>query len=438
MNLPDKDQTPHLDLGRTLKMGLYILAAFLLTFGLWIFFTPIESAAISQGRVIVDTYRKSIQHLKGGRIKDIFVKEGDYVKKGTPLIQLDDTDEKLEYNALQKEYFQSIATKARLEAILKKAQKISWPQELVENDQNPEVVEIIKREEGYFDNHNKYVTDQLNILSKVIAKELANIETARERLKHEQTQLDLAKEEEVEVKKLREENLVSKPRLLTLQREGEKLSGNIKAIQGAMEQSKREILRASAEQESIVSKSQADISSQLSELVKRLYDVEGKRAVLKETLDHSLIVSPIDGTIVNLRYHTLGGVIKPGDMIMDIVPAHDQMIVEAQVNPLDIDVVHPGLKAKVDFLPYVKQRNIPIMNGTVTVVSADVFTDEKTNHTFYKVYIEVPPSELEKASQVKLYPGMPAQVMIINEKRTPFEYFVDPIKKSFDRAFREK
>lgn len=428
---------PHLNLGKSLKIGLSILGAFLLIFGTWIFFTPIESASVAHGRVTVDTYRKSVQHLKGGRIQEIFIKEGDYVKEGIPLFQLAVSEEKLEYDAFRKEYFQLLATKARLEAILDKASTLTLPEELLKNQKAPTVPEIIRREEMFLKNHNKNIADQINILNKVIAKQLATIKSNEERLNHEKSSLALVRQEEVEVKKLREENLVSLPRLLTLQREGERLEGSVKGIQGTIDEARKEILRANAEKESIVSKSQEEASGQLFEIVKRLNDVEGKLTVLKDTLDHSLIVSPITGSIVNLRFHTLGGVIKPGDIIMDIVPVHDRMVIEAQVSPLDIDVVKPGLKAKVDFLPYVKQRNTPIMNGQVTLVSADVFTDEKTGQSYYRVYVEVPPAELEKAANIKLYPGMPVQVMIVNDTRTPFEYFIEPITRSFKRAFRE-
>lgn len=428
---------PHLNLDKSLKVGLGILGTFLLIFGAWIFFTPIESASIAQGRVTVDTYRKNVQHLKGGRIQEIFIREGDYIKEGSPLIQLAVSEEKLEYDATQKEYFQLLATKARLEGILDKASEVTFPQELLKNKALPTVPEIIRREEMFFKNHNRNIEDQLNIQNKLIAKQLAIIKANEDKLNHEKSQLALVREEEVEVKKLREENLVSLPRLLTLQREGERLEGSVKGILGTIDEARKEILHANAEKESIVSKSQEEASGQLFEIVKRLNDVEGKLTILKDTLDQSLIVSPITGSIVNLRFHTLGGVIKPGDVIMDIVPVHDRMVIEAQVNPLDIDVVKPGLKAKVDFLPYVKQRNTPIMNGQVTIVSADVFTDEKTGQSYYKVYVEVPPSEIEKAANLKLYPGMPVQVMIVNDTRTPFEYFVTPITRSFKRAFHE-
>lgn len=435
---PPNNQEQPLNLNKMLKIGLIALAAFMLTFGIWAFFSPIESAAVAQGKVAVDTNRKSIQHLRGGRIREILVKEGDFVTKGAPLVQLDDTEEKIDFAALQKEQFQLLATKARLEAILNQNSTIEFPESLLQNQNNPAAQEVMLREKMHFQNHNQFIEDQISILERHIHKQLSIIASAKKREEHETGQLDLVRQEEEEVKKLREENLVSLPRLLGLQREGKRLEGSTEALEGTIQEARKEILRANVEKQATLSKSLKDSSVELADLVKRLFEVEGKMDVLKDTLSHSLITSPIDGSIVNLRYHTIGGVVKPGDVIMDIVPINDRMIVEAQVNPLDIDVVHPGLKAKVDFLPYVKQRNVPIMNGSVTIVSADVFTDEKTGHSYYRVYIEIPSSELEKAANVKLYPGMPAQVMIINDKRTPFEYFLSPITKSFNRAFREK
>ena len=135
--------------------------------------------------------------------------------------------------------------------------------------------------------------------------------------------------------------------------------------------------------------------------------------------------------------HTIGGVIKPGELIMGIVPENEALIVEARVSPLDIDVVQPGLQAKVRVTAF-PARTTPTLTGTVTHVSADAFQDEKTGNTYYLAEVTIPDVELKKLAGQSLYPGMPVEVMIVTSKLTPWQYFISPIQKSFGRAFREQ
>jgi len=436
---PENNPTPqnNLNIGTSLKTGLVILGAFLLIFGAWSFFTPIEGASVSEGKVIVNTIRKNIQHLKGGRIEKFFVKEGDIVNAGDPLIQLDNSEDKIQYDALTNELNQQLATKARFESFLNGDSEIQYPEALLKN-QTPAIKETITKENEHFYAQKKSIKDQITIFNQEIAKQAALIKTAKERIVHQSNLMDLYKQEEEELIKLRKENLVSKPRLLAIQREIIKSEETVTTLKGSMEDARKEISHAKAQKQYVVSKSLQEVADQRLETEKKLIEIEGKLALIKETLGHNLISSPIDGTVLGLRYHTVGGIIRSGDPIMDIIPVNDLLIIEAAVNPIDIDIVKPYLKAKVDFLPYVRQRDTPILDGEVTLVSPDVFVDEKTGHSFYRVYVTILPSELAKAPQIKLYPGMPVQVMIVNDKRTPFEYFITPIKRSFNRAFREK
>ena len=148
------------------------------------------------------------------------------------------------------------------------------------------------------------------------------------------------------------------------------------------------------------------------------------------------MVSPQTGTVVGMQVHTIGGVIGAGAPILDIVPSNDELVIEAKINPLDIDVVHTGLTAKV-MLNAFKRRSTPILEGQVTHVSADSFTEPSTGVSYYTAIVKITPEQIQRLDGAELYPGMPAQVMIVTNKRTPIEYFFSPILDSFSRAFRE-
>ncbi|MEM1243558.1 MAG: HlyD family efflux transporter periplasmic adaptor subunit, partial [Pseudomonadota bacterium] len=162
-----------------------------------------------------------------------------------------------------------------------------------------------------------------------------------------------------------------------------------------------------------------------------------KEKSAEDILVHTNIISPQNGIVVGLKVHTIGGVVKPGETIMDIVPSDENLIIEARVKPVDIDVVHKGLLAKVNLIAF-KTRHTPSLSGKVTHVSADAFIDDKTGETYYTAEIAIPPEELERLkSGQELYPGMPVQALIITDRLTPWQYFITPIEQSFDRAFRE-
>jgi HlyD family secretion protein len=168
-----------------------------------------------------------------------------------------------------------------------------------------------------------------------------------------------------------------------------------------------------------------------------LADTEENLRAASDVQHRTDVVAPQSGKIVNLRYFTVGGVVKPGDAILDIVPQNDKLVIYAEVQPLDIEAVRPGLPAEVRLIAY-KQRRVPSVNGTVTYVSADRVASERGGQSYYEARVEIDPSELAQLDNVNLYPGMPADVLITIGERTLLQYLLDPIRDSFARAFRER
>ena len=186
----------------------------------------------------------------------------------------------------------------------------------------------------------------------------------------------------------------------------------------------------------LIDKHRKELLDELKTSKQKIADLQEKTYAQKDILTRTTIRAPITGKVVGLKVHTIGGVIKPGEVIMDIVPTNAKMLVEAKVNPLDIDVVHPGLTAKVRITVF-KQRTTPLLLGKVTNVSADSFQDERTGEYYYQTEVSINDKELKKLQGEALYPGMPVEVMIITNRLTPWQYFIDPIKRSFSHAFRE-
>ncbi len=180
----------------------------------------------------------------------------------------------------------------------------------------------------------------------------------------------------------------------------------------------------------------AEIAAELRDAQTKLAELQDRLRAASDVRDRTDILAPQDGRIVSIRNVTPGGVVRPGEPIMDLVPVDDEMVIEAQISPLDIDTVHPGLAAEVKLTSY-KQQRLPILIGEVVSVSADALTEERTGADYYLAEIQFTPKQLEILEDVRLYPGMPAEVLVVTGERTPFEYLAQPVRDSFRRALRE-
>lgn len=414
-----------------------MIVLFFVIFGLWAVFASIESAAVAPGYITVETNRKTIQHLEGGIVRKIYIKEGENVKANAPLIKLDDTQAKASLEIVQTQINELLAEEARLIAERDLAKKIDWPESLLKQKDDPEVSKLLKSQEAIFINNKKTFDGQVGILNQRIAQLEKEIESLESQTTSETTQLELINEEIKAVAYLEKRKLIEKSRLLALQREAARLSGNRGENTGRIAKTQQKIGETKMQIISITDSRQKDILDRLREIQGKLPDLQERYIAAKDILNRTLITAPLNGRVLDLKQHTIGGVIKPGEAILDIVPSQDKLIVEVRINPLDIDVVHPGLPAKIR-MTALKIRHIPIISGTVTQVSADRYVDNRTEQAYYKGYVTIGSDELKKIAQYKLYPGMPVMVMIVVEDRSPLNYFLEPITESFWRAFREQ
>ncbi|MEO0393243.1 MAG: HlyD family type I secretion periplasmic adaptor subunit [Pseudomonadota bacterium] len=417
--------------------GLAIVGAFFFGVGGWAAFAPLESASIASGQVAVDSRRQTVQHLEGGIIEQIHVTEGSKVEGGEVLVTLDVTRARANLDLLTGQYLSAIGTQARLIAERDGETEITFFGDLDQADLSDEAMAIIDGQQNLFDSRQEYFRGQREILAQRRGQLEQEIEALTAQRKAESTQLRLIREEIGAVSELVNKGLERKPRLLSLQRAAAEIDGNRGEYQGRIAQVQQQIGEVNTQLNDLENQRLTEVTEQLREVEDRIYDVRQRLSAAEDVMMRTEIIAPRAGTIVNMRYHTPGGVIRAGDPVLDLVPSDDRLVIDAQVNPLDIDVLYEGMPAQVRLSAY-SQRTTPVLMATLIHLSADAMADQTTGVTFYQARIEVDPGELDDLEDVRLIPGMPAEVMLLTGKRTAMQYIMDPITKSIRSGMREK
>jgi HlyD family secretion protein len=417
--------------------GLAIVALFFGGFGGWAAWAPLSSAAVAPGQVRVDSHRKTVQHLEGGIIREILVREGDEVRAGQVLIRLDDTQPGATSDALSGQYDALRALEARLIAERDWLPAIDFPPILAQRRGNPAIQAMLAGQETIFSSRRRALDGQLGILKQRIEQLRSEIAGYRAQVASLEMQSALIKTEIQGAEELAHKGLERKTRLLELQREAANLEGNRGQQLNLIARAEQGIGETEMQMVDLANKLSNEVVAELRDTQTKLAEIEEKLRAALDVKGRTEIVAPQSGLIVNLRHFTSGGVLKAGEPVLDVVPQDDKLIIEAEVRPLDIEAVHAELPAEVRLTAY-KQRRTPTVSGTVVHVSADSLLNERTGQPYYVAHVEIAPEQLARLEGVKLYPGMPAEVMIVTGKRTALEYLLDPVRDSFARAFREK
>lgn len=419
-------------------IGIFIVVLFFGGGGLWAATAPISGAAIAPGFVSPDSSRQTVQHFEGGIIREIRVREGDSVEKGSVLVVLEDVQAQAEVGALMTRLRSLAAAEARLLAERRNQREIAFDHWSLEETDNPEVSIIIDQQINQFDARRANLESREGILKQRIAQLKEQIIGTERQIASLREQQRLINLEIRDVSVLLEKGLARRPRLLALQREKADLLGNegellsrIARFNEAVGETELQILNNRNER-------QEEVDTQLTETQSRRIEVEQQ---IKESLDRlsrTAIVAPVAGTVLDVRFKTTGGVIRPGEEVLDIVPAEDDLIIDARISPQDIDTVHAGLDAYVMFPSY-PQRNMPRIEGQLVHVSPDSFQDERTGERYYQARVEVDRTELQAlAPQIELTPGLPAEVFIETIERTLLDYLLQPVMFVVERSFREQ
>jgi HlyD family secretion protein len=403
--------------------------------GIWSAFAPLESAAIASGVVESESSRKTIQHLEGGIVREILVSDGDAVHTGQILIALDDTKIRAEVQSLQGQLWDATAREARLQAEQQGHEQLLFAARLETARESATEAAVLKAQQSIFEARWQVFRSQIA----VVREKRLQVDNEIVGLKAQQTAVAqrtaIAREELDMVTTLVNKGLERRPRLLNLEREVADLQGRQGEIAAHISRAEQVINESQATILKLESDRQHEIAQSLREAQNQVFQLRERLRAAEDQLSRTEVKAPEDGVITELRVHTPGGVIGAGAPLMDMVPRQDRLIVTARVKPEDIDVVHPGLNADVHLLPY-NQRRAPRLTGTVTHVSADRLVDKRTEQPYYATKIRVQDTRMA-ANDIRIIPGMPAQVYITTGHGTVALYALRPLLDSFHGAFNE-
>ena len=418
--------------------GWVIILIFFGGFGAWAVTAPLHGAVVANGFVRVEGNRKSIQHLDGGIVKQLNVKEGDRVNAGDVLIVLDDTQARAEYNVLSQQLLVLRATEERLKAELAGASSLTIPEDLkAAGNEHPDVTGIWNGQIHQFESRLAALAGARSVIREKIAQLEAQITGGEAQEEAYREQFESVRKERESLTSLVERGLIAKPRYLQLERSGVGLEGQAAETSANIAKSRQAIAEQTQQMAQLDNERMTEVTKDLRDTQAKLLEVIPKLSNAKAVLGRMDIRSPYSGEVVGLNVFSVGGVIMRGDKLMDVVPERDSLIVEAQIAVEDIANVHPGMGADVHLIAY-KQRIIPVVRGKVMQVSADRLTEKRNDNPYYVALVRLDENDLAELPNVRLYPGMPATVMIQTVERTALDYLVGPIVMSFNRAFRQK
>jgi len=434
-------QTPTLDSSRSIQRhvmaGLIIVLVLGGGVGGWAGTMTLSGALIAQGSVVVDSNVKKVQHPTGGIVGELNVRDGDRVKQGDVLVRLDDTVTRSNLAIVTKGLDELYARRARLESERDGADAIKFPADVIARESDPAVASILEGERRLFDLRSGARAGQKAQLRQRIEQLNEEIRGLKAQRESKEKEIKLIAREKEGVYDLWKQKLVPLTKLTQIERDETRLEGESGQLiaqtaqtGGKISETELQIIQIDRDLSSEVAKETREIDGKIGEFVER-------KVAAEDQLRRIDLRAPQDGTVFQSNAHTVGGVVTAGDAIMMIVPYADSLTVEAKVNPQDIDQVKSGLVALLRLSAF-NQRTTPEIYGTVTRISADASTDQRTGQTYYTVRIAMPAEEVAKLGEVRIVPGMPVEAFIQTGDRTMISYLTKPLHDQLMRMFREK
>ena len=416
--------------------GIVVVLILTCGVGVWAAATEISGALIAPGTIVVESNVKKVQHPTGGVVGQLLVRDGDRVKAGDLLVRLDDTIMRANLAIVTKALTELNARKARLEAERDGAETVKFPDDLMQQADVPEIAQVLMGERKLFELRRSARAGQKAQLQERINQSGEETTGLNAQKVAKEKEITLIEHELAGVRDLFNKNLVPMTRLTSLERDATRIDGErgqliatIAQAKGKIAELRLQIIQIDQDLSSEVAKEMREIDAKIGEFVER-------KVSAMDQLKRTDIRSPQDGTVFQSTVHTVGGVMPAGEPIMLIVPEADKLTIEARVNPQDIDKVQLGQIAALRFSAF-NVRTTPEIFGTVSRVSADTTTDQRTNQSYYTIRIAMPPEQVTRLGDVKLVPGMPVEAFVKTGERTVISYLMKPLSDQINRAFRE-
>ncbi|WP_157732910.1 HlyD family type I secretion periplasmic adaptor subunit [Bosea sp. AS-1] len=403
-------------------------------FGAWAVTARLDNAAVASGIVAVDSKRKTVSHLEGGILKSLLKTEGERVTKGEPLLRLEDARARAELQQLQAKRVGLVAKLARLRAEQAKATEVDFPAD-VETADTPVTREVLRAERTLFKSRAQVHEGKIQIQQRVIEQYQAEAEALNAQIDATNRQRSLIDEEVRILSDLYEKRYAKRSQLVELQTKQSELVGRAGEYAARKAKAEQAVAGANLEILSISLDRQNEIAGDIQESQLMLSEVIERIVQAEDVLRRLVVTAPQEGIVSNIRMRTAGSVIAAGEAILDIVPENEPLVVEAKVDPRDIDAVRVGAATRVRLTAF-NSRLLPPLEAKVTYVAPDQLVDDKTGFPYFVVRAEIDPVSL-KDHKVALHAGMTAEVMIVNGARRAIDYLISPFTDSFNRAFRE-
>ncbi|WP_420332486.1 HlyD family type I secretion periplasmic adaptor subunit [Roseibium sp.] len=424
------------ELSRTVRkhlfFSLFVTIFVVVGIGGWATFTEISGAVVSSGTVVVESNIKQVQHREGGIVRQINVKDGDLVESGDLLLSLDDTVTRANLAVITKQLRELTAQELRLEAERDELRAISWPEDRIES-----LGDIERGQQLLLEARQNSKEGRKNQLEEQIRQFNKQSEGLEAQVTAKDSEIELIKEELADLDGLLDKQLVSKSRVSALRREQARLSGEYGDLIAQIARTKEAISERQIQILQIEESYRAEVLEQLQEARSRIAQLEEQKIAAEDELTRVDILAPRNGYVHQLSVHTIGGVVAPGETVMQIVPREDQLIIEAQVQPVDIDQLAPGQEARIRF-PSFDQRTTPELNAKLLTVAADLTQDERTGLSYYTAKLVIDDAEMEKLGSQTLVPGMPVETFLQTGERTVLSYLVKPVTDQIAHAMRER
>lgn len=422
------------------RLGMGVLVGVFGVFITWAALAPLHSAVIAPGRVVVDVKKQVVQHREGGVIQQILVDDGAVVQKGQVLMVLSPAEAQADQGALHDQMLGLLGLEARLNAELE-GSDLRFPAALSADTRNPKrVQEIIQDETQQFKVRRSAATSEQTILQQRLAQTREQIQGVTEQISAEKALEASYQKEAQELRRLFERQLISNLQLNETERK--RLASSARVAELASKVTELKVQASQIEEQLVLQRNERnkEMAAQLSDVRLRLTDVRNRLGAAEDRLQRTELLAPASGTVVNMAYHTLGGVVQPGSAILEIVPQADNFQIEANVAVSDVDQVQVGQAVDIRFPVFTSASFQKVIPGEVKLISADTVPNEITKEPTYKARVAIMPegvAQLDKQG-LQLVQGMPAEASIKTGERTFLNYLLKPLRNMFNHAFNEE
>ncbi len=419
------------------------LVAVLLLFGglgIWSVLAPLDSAAIGSGLVIVENYRKPIAHLEGGIVREVNVKEGQHVHKGQVLLTLEDVQPRSQLEQVQGQWMLSLAQEARLIAQRDGRSRVTYPTALTARKNDGRAEEAMRLQDQTFQVRKRAMDGEIMLYRRQIEQLKQKLVGLNEQKTMREKLVRSFEKERSDLQTLASQGYAEMQRVREMERNLAQNEGQRASLMSDMSSTELEIGSAELKILRLEQEFQREVAKELAEVQAALFSLNEKNRALSDTVKRTSVIAPDDGMVLELAVRTAGEVIKPGQHVLNIVPANEQLMVEVRLMPQDIDQIMVGQTAEVRFSAF-RQREMPKIEGKLVMVSADRLIDQTSQdrHPYYLARVMVTPKGLRDLANLKLelVPGMPADVFIKTGTRTFWRYMTAPFSDLLVRSLRE-